>query len=242
MMVTPPDRRVVTAQDEDAPASRRRPARRGRLMRWTGYGLIAIAVVVLGFALWQYVGSNWVAQRKHAETVDALEQGWVRQEPAARTGAGTAEAIIRIPRFGEDYAVPVLEGTSDEALSSGFGHFSETAGPGEVGNYALAAHRVTHGEPLRDMPDLRVGDSVVVETFDAVYTYELVTAGDALVVPFTESWVVDERPINPDPSDTQPPPSARRLLTLTTCSEIFQTDDRMVAFAVLDEVQRKTSG
>jgi sortase A len=216
------------------------PRQPGRLLRWSGYGLVTASLVVLGFALWQYVGSNWVAQRKHADTVDALEKAWADREPTTQTEEGAADAIIRIPRFGDDYAVPVLEGTSDEALASGYGHFTDTAGPGEVGNYALAAHRVTHGEPLRDMPDLRVGDTVKVETLEQVFTYELVTAGDALVVPFTESWVIDERPINPDPSEPQLPRSARRLLTLTTCSELFQTDDRMVAFAVLEDVRDKT--
>ncbi|MDQ4053272.1 MAG: class E sortase [Actinomycetota bacterium] len=222
----------------DAVPSRPR-GRAGRPLRWSGYGLIAAALVVLGFALWQYVGSNWVAQRKHADTVNALEKAWVGEDATAQTDDGVADAIIRIPRFGEDYAVPVLEGTSDDVLASGFGHFTGTAGPGEVGNYALAAHRVTHGEPLRDMPDLRAGDTVTVETLDRIYTYALVSDGDALVVPFTETWVIDDRPTNPDSSDIQPSLSTGRLLTLTTCSELFHTDDRMVAFAVLDKVKDK---
>ena len=67
--------------------------------------------------------------------------------------------------------VPVLEGTTDDVLAAGYGHFADTAEPGRVGNYALAAHRITHGEPLRRMPDLEVGDEVVVETRDATYTY-----------------------------------------------------------------------
>jgi sortase A len=151
-----------------------------------------------------------------------------------KVDAGVAGSIIRIPRFGDDYQVPVLEGTSDDVLASGFGHFDDTAGPGQVGNYALAGHRVTHGEPLRDMPDLEVGDKVIVETRKTVYTYELVTGGDDLTVPFTAGWVLDPLPTNPEDGGVEPPQKpGQRLLTLTTCSELFHTDDRLVAFGVL---------
>ena len=67
----------------------------------------------------------------------------------------------------------------------------------------LAGHRITHGEPLRDMPDLEVGDEVVVETADAVYTYVLTTGGDDLEVPFTASWVLDPHPGQPGPRGVQ---------------------------------------
>ncbi len=97
-----------------------------------------------------------------------------------------------MPAFGEDYAVPLLEGVDDDALASGLGHFPDAADPGAVGNFALAGHRVTHGEPLRDLPGLRVGDEVVVETRDAVYTYVLDTGGEDLRVPFTAGWVVGD--------------------------------------------------
>ena len=119
-------------------------------------------------------------------------------------------------------------------LAAGFGHVDGTADAGAVGNYALAAHRVTHGQPLRDMPDLEVGDRVVVETERTTYTYELVTAGDALTVPFTADWVLDPLPTNPEEGGVEPPQDpGGRLLTLTTCSELFHTDDRLVAFGEL---------
>ena len=89
-------------------------------------------------------------------------------------------------------------GSSDDVLARGFGHFPKRAHPGEVGNYALAGHRVTHGEPLRRMPELRPGDSVIVETADATYTYRLDTNPNHLIVPFTGTWVLDPLPKNPE--------------------------------------------
>lgn len=149
-------------------------------------------------------------------------------------GDARAAAVVRIPRFGADFAVPLLDGTSDDVLARGLGRYDDSARPGGRGNLTLAGHRVTHGEPFRDLPDLEVGDEVVVETRDAVHTYVLDTAGDALSVPLTESWVLDRRPANPDGDGPGPvtTPGAR-LITLTTCAELFHTDDRLVAFGHL---------
>jgi len=206
--------------------------------------------VVLGYVGWQYYGTNVVSHHRQAAIVDQVERAW-REHPAGATAPptvatvevdeGNAEALMRIPRFGDDYVMPVLAGTSDDVLAAGLGHFAGTAGPGEVGNFALAGHRVTHGEPLRDLPELVVGDHVVVETRDTTFTYSLVTGGDDLTVPFTASWVLDPVPTNPSDGGVEPPQAdGEALLTLTTCSELFHTDDRLVAFAVLVDTQPRT--
>ncbi|UAL30270.1 sortase [Nocardioides rotundus] len=148
--------------------------------------------------------------------------------------------MVRIPRFGSDYAVPLLEGTSDAVLATGYGHFRGTAEAGARGNFAVAAHRVTHGEPLRDMPSLQPGDEVVVQTARWTYTYELTTGGDDLVVPFTQTWVLDRLPTNPSGGVQPPQRPGQRLITITTCSELFHTDDRMIAFGVLTDKQPTT--
>ena len=41
------------------------------------------------------------------------------------------------------------------------------------GNFAVAGHRNTHGEPFRYINKLKPGDPIVVETQDAYYTYEM---------------------------------------------------------------------
>ncbi|MEV5982231.1 class E sortase [Streptomyces sp. NPDC052114] len=82
-----------------------------------------------------------------------------------------AYAVLRIPRIG--IRVPVAEGISKSAvLNQGYvGHYPRTAQPGQAGNFALAGHRNTHGEPFRYINRLRDGDELRVETRDAVYTY-----------------------------------------------------------------------
>jgi sortase A len=215
---------------------------RRRWTWWLGLLLIAGGLGLLGYVAWQFWGTNWISHRTHERIVTQVEKEW---QGDGRTGTsstsvevpeGSVTALVRIPRFGDDYVVPVLDGTSDDVLAAGYGHFEESAAAGQVGNYALAAHRVTHGEPLRQMPELQPGDEVIIETRDATYTYELTTGGDDLVVPFTAGWVVDPLPDNPDPGGVEPAQEeGQRLVTLTTCSELFHTDNRLVAFGVLKD-------
>jgi len=212
-----------------------KPSAGRRITFWIGIGLILAGLGLLGYVGWQFWGTNWVSKRHQREITSALQTDWQsgHGKKPQFVPKGQASALIRIPKFGKKYVVPVLEGTSQEILAKGYGHFEDTADPGEVGNYAVAAHRVTHGEPLRHMPDLRPGDKVIVETVDATYTYVLDTNPNDLVIPFTGTWVLDPLPHNPNggPEPAQEP--NERLITLATCSEIFHTDNRMIAFGHL---------
>jgi sortase A len=240
----------MASQQTAAPAAQPAPGRpRRRWVRRLGLLLIVAGLAVLGYVAWQFWGTTWLSHRTQERIVTEVEKDWDAgatgetgsANDAVRVPEGDVSALIRVPRFGDDYVVPVLEGTSDDVLAAGYGHFADSAEPGRVGNYAVAAHRITHGEPLRGMPDLEVGDEVIVETRTTTYTYELTTAGDALTVPFTAGWVVDPLPDNPEQGGVEPEQKARqRLITLTTCAELFHTDNRLVAFGIL--VDREPRG
>ncbi len=218
------------------------PRRRARVLTVIGLVMLVAGVAVLGWVGWQMYGTNYVSARKHTELVERVEKTWRQGNDTVKSSEGSVEAVVRIPRFGKGYAVPLLEGVEDDALAAGFGHFKSSASPGAKGNYALAAHRVTHGEPLRQMPDLVPGDKVIVETRKWTYTYVLDTGGDDLVVPFTQTWVIDPLPTNPAAGGVQPAQDAgQRLITLTTCSELFHTDNRMIAFGHLLTKQPRTT-
>ncbi|MFD0064894.1 class E sortase [Streptomyces sp. NPDC056637] len=100
-----------------------------------------------------------------------------------RTSADSASASRETPRWDQAYAVlsiprlgltvPVAEGVGKQnVLNKGYvGHYPATAQPGRPGNFALAGHRNTHGEPFRYINRLRKGDEVQVRTRGAVYTY-----------------------------------------------------------------------
>ena len=236
------------SDSEGSPATGR-PRRRRGVGFWVGIMLVLGGLGMLGYVAWQVYGTNIVSKQQQRAIVEDVTEQWSTEDSRTIQGDGGTEpagvpmgdamALIRIPAFGDDYVVPVLEGIEDDALAKGYGHFPESAAPGEKGNFALAAHRITHGEPLRDMPELRPGDEVVVETRDAIYTYELDTNPNELIVTFEDIWVIDRLPTNPDGGVQPAQKPGQELITLTTCSELFHTDNRMIAFGHLVETEQK---
>lgn len=76
---------------------------------------------------------------------------------------------IRIPAIGVD--APVVEGDDWESLRKGAGHHVGSANPGERGNCVISAHNDIYGEIFRDLPELSIGDEILVETFTKTYRY-----------------------------------------------------------------------
>ncbi|MER6088598.1 class E sortase [Streptomyces bluensis] len=141
-----------------------------------------------------------------------------------------AYAVLTIPRLG--LRVPVAEGISKQnVLNKGYaGHYPGTAQPGQAGNFALAGHRNTHGEPFRYINRLRRGDEVRVETAVARYTYVVdrtlarTTPGDGGVIrPVPRSSV--------KPSYGYGAPGY--YLTLTTCTPEYTSTYRLVVWGKL---------
>jgi sortase A len=240
--LTEPGRHSAPPGEGGEPPRRKSAGR--RITFWFGIGLILAGVAMLGYVAWQLWGTNWIARKHQRELTSEVQEDWAAGNGCDRfCPKGTTIALIRIPKFGKNYVIPVLEGTDKATVldKGAFGHFTDTAEAGQVGNFALAGHRVTHGEPLRHMPDLRPGDKVIVETRQFTYTYVLDTNPNDLVISFTGTWVLDPVPHNPDGGVPDKVKFANnRLITLTTCSEIFHTDNRMIAFGHLVDTVRKT--
>ncbi|NEB42454.1 class E sortase [Streptomyces sp. SID14515] len=141
-----------------------------------------------------------------------------------------AYAVLRIPRIG--LTAPVAEGTSKGGvLDRGYvGHYERTAQAGQAGNFALAGHRNTHGEPFRRIDRLRSGDRITVETRDAVYTY---TVGKRLArTAPSDSGVIAPVPrsnITTSVGYSEP----GYYLTLTTCTPEFSSRYRLVVWGQL---------
>ncbi len=201
--------------------------------------LLIVGAAVLGYLGWESHGTTWLAQREQRHTVEATERAWSTDERSSaseddRTLAQDVVALIRIPALGEEYVIPAFQGTNDDTLERGFGIFDDSPMPGARGNFALGGHRITNGEPLRQMPSLVAGDKIIVQTANATYRYVLDTDGDSHTVGTDATWVTDADPVDPE---TRQPVSdvvgSTRLITLVTCAELFRTDDRLVAFGHL---------
>ncbi len=204
-----------------------------------GLVLLLVGLGILGWAGWQYFGTNVTSRQEAKQASTSLEQRWASEKKsdpkavAVPTGLGDGMALMRIPDLGSDWQYPVLAGTTTDVLAKGIGWYTTTGKPGEVGNFAVAGHRVTHGEPFRRLLELKKGAKVIVETRDAVFTYELDDAANKLTVADTDVWVLDPVPGKPAQQPTQ------ALITLTTCQDLFHSPDRSVAFGHLVETKKK---
>ncbi|MBC7633327.1 class E sortase [Aeromicrobium sp.] len=214
-------------------ARERPPTKVGRRLM-TGFG-ITLILVGLGFLLycaWQYFGTNIVSKNKQADIKQSLSQDWGKGIDSDAIG------LLRVKRFGSKYEVPIVKGFDDRALARGVGWDPKSARPGQIGNFAIAAHRVTHGEPFRDFLKLRKGDKVVVETRTNIYTYRLRNNGDSITVDFTVGWPLQRVP---DPRYRNQRPT-RAVITMLTCSELFHTRNRNVVIGDLVSTVDKSSG
>lgn len=144
-------------------------------------------------------------------------------------------ANVYIPRFGKDFVRTVAEGVdSGTALRSGIGHYPGTQMPGEIGNFALAAHRTTYGAPFNRIADLQVGDKIFVQTGNGwyVYTFRSMEYVRPSVVAVT--YAVPQQAPNFRAID--------RIMTMTSCNPQLSAAERIVAYSVFDFWQPLTAG
>lgn len=208
-------------------------------VRGLGELLITAGLIVLLFILYQLFWTNLEADRAQGRVADGIRETWER--PPAQPGAApsTAEAdfkgfgFLYIPRLGEDNSTPIVRGVTLDDLARGVGHYPKTGAPGAVGNFAVAGHRATHGEPFAYLDSVRPGDAVYVETRKAWFTY--VVDRTQIVQP-TDVWVLD-----PVPGDPAAVPKDR-LLTLTTCNPRWASTQRLIVFGHLETRQDKSDG
>lgn len=226
--------------------------------RGIGQTLITAGVVVLLFVVYEVYVTNIFSHREQTRVHTALEESWANgDDPLALPGSGTTQiplgvgiANLYIPRLGRDYAWTIVEGADDASLEKGPGHYVKTALPGELGNFAVAGHRVGKGEPFLNLDKLRPGDTVVVETKKDWYVYLVkgnrktgdITAVDEDGVPGREIVAPsDGAVILPVPNRPGAEPT-EALMTMTTCHPKFTAAQRMIVHAVLEGKLAKKPG
>lgn len=235
---------VATAQREQQPPQ---DTITRKALRGVGEVLVTLGVVVLLFIVYEAFITDIFNAQKQSQLREQLEEDWNdptidQQTNFADLPVGEAFAVLRIPAFGADYAQVVVEGTTPAVLETGPGHYSSTAGIGEVGNFAIAGHRVGKGSPFLNLDKLSPGDALVFETQDYWYIYRVI--GDEASGGFTDpaypgiegqfiTVPSDYQVIAPVPGDMDATPTDR-LLTFTTCHPKFSAAERLIIHGYLD--------
>ena len=188
--------------------------RRGQV-RLLAVGCIAAGVSLLASTAYQ-IWDPGSAGEQH-ELATELQHQW-RQHPAAdgryhpiALVTGRPFAFLRIPAFGPHWQFAVVEGTELTQLALGPGHVPGTQLPGEPGNFAVAGHDITAGNPFLYLASLRRGAAIFVTTVNGTYRYQVTSES---VVSYTDVGVLDPVPGHPGQR------AVKQFITLITCTPV----------------------
>jgi sortase A len=207
-----------------------------RTVREFGLSLITLGVIVLLFVAYQLFGTNLTEARNQTNLAKQFKTATAKPPPApTNTGANTGtnptkpapDVLPSVPPGGaiDHLVIPsigvdkyVVEGTNEEDLRRGPGHYAGTAYPGQNGNAAIAGHRTTYGAPFFELNGMKVGDRILLTDLND----------------HTWVYIVSQAPVVVSPDDTAVLDATTfPQLTLTTCNPRFSATSRLIVFARL---------
>lgn len=210
---------------------------------------MTLGLVLVLFVVYTKWWTNVIGDRNAEKKADQLQQQWDQAatgeaplpQPDPREPDGFAPgkgfALLYIPKLG--VKVPVAQGTDKyKVLDKGLtGHYTspKTAMPWDKqGNFAVAGHRNTHGEPFRYINKLNSGDEIVVETATMYYTYTVF------------AQLPETSPRNISVIDPIPKQSGKkqpgRYITLTTCTPDGASTYRLIVWGEMKEERPRAQG
>ena len=236
-----------------------------RIIRLLGWAFITLGAVLLLYLVWLLwftgVGTSQAQDDLLEEfpgfgeaapsdgdifadpSVDGEDPGMDGMEGDGATASGGV-AVIEFERPDSDVEpvnpdpLVVVSGTDAAALRRGPGAYTDTAGPGQQGNFVVVGHRTTYGAPFYDIDDIRPGDLVhVTDPSGERFTYRImegnsdVSPGVRLISP-SDLWVLNNDPLSMGQG---------RYITLISCHPRFSAAQRIVAFGELVEADGTTA-
>lgn len=205
-----------------------------RFVALIGELAVLAGIVVLLQAVYQIWITNFESDQQARQVSEALVAEFSKDPETLAADPQTVPvekdhggfALLYIPALKEDvWALPILKDVTEDSLSKGAGHYPQSAMPGEVGNFAIAAHRATYGEPFAYFERLTTGDKVIVQTADGFYIYQLFADKK---IQTTEVWVISEQP-------TGVVSTPKAIITLTTCDPRWNSTQRWARWGELIE-------
>lgn len=170
---------------------------------------------------------SWTSVVAHAEAHTNLCT--LHREWAASVSVQPREAqpfaTIQIPQIQNPEVWPILDGVVQTELSQGVGWYDTSQLPGQVGNFAVAAHRRTWGDMFRYLNEVKTGDTVIVQDGNTTYTYRVLE--NPIYVDPTAVDVLDRIPGHSGLT------KSGRYITLTTCDPVYNAYRRLIVFGQL---------
>jgi len=141
-------------------------------MKWLSWLLILSGLAFVFFGAGKIFYTNYQtnqsieeAKKRIEETVSAETIEQERFVPKQ----GEVVGLLKIPRLQAE--LPIIEGTDEEELDKGVGHYKGSYYPNENGQIILSGHRDT---VFRKIGELEIGDQFIVEMPYGTFTYEMI--------------------------------------------------------------------
>lgn len=189
------------------------------MLRAISYLFIVAGIVILSYGGFQLYSSHAKESERLNEATENVSDEVVTDiEDVSLFNyddiqEGDTIGVFYIPRLERE--IPIVEGTDEEELAEGVGHYTGTGFPGENRQILLSGHRDT---VFRDFGELEDGDEFHVKMEHGTFIYEM-----------KESKIVDA-----DDRTVIDPNRKDEVLTVSTCypfSYIGSAPDRYVIFA-----------
>lgn len=188
-----------------------------KLLSWL---FVIAGIFTLSFGVYQLWSSSYKEKERLSEAQAMLSAGKQVSKEVLEDEVldieyekGQTIGLLFIPKL--DREIPIVEGTNEEELAQGVGHYYDTGLPGQNRQILLSGHRDT---VFRNFDQLEDGDEFHVKMEYGTYIYQI---GDHEIVTADDTTVID-------------PSREDEYLTVSTCypfSMIGSAPDRYVLYA-----------
>ena len=192
------------------------------LMKFFSYLFVIVGLGFLAYGGYHLLESHFTQDKRLSEAKNFVSEDVVEKAESPEEldesevydfDQGETAGTLYIPKL--DREIAIVEGTDEEELAQGVGHYADTGYPGENKQILLSGHRDT---VFRDFGDLEDGDEFHVRMENGTFVYEM---QDHTIVDADDRTVID-----PERED--------EFLTVSTCypfSYVGSAPDRYVIYA-----------
>lgn len=194
------------------------------------FTILLVLAGVLSIAIGSYQYTNTIVSEKNSlkeahqiiksHTSKKINNSFTEEQPSV----GDVIGILKLPSINEE--LPIIEGTDEDSLEKGVGHFKGSSYPNEKGQIVLSGHRDT---VFRRTGELNLGDLLTISLPYGYFTYKIV---DTQIVDSNDRTIITLQ-------------KKEEILTLTTCypfSYVGNAPQRYIITAKpVDKPQKKIS-
>lgn len=152
-------------------------------MKFTAIMLLTVGLFFILYAGVELKSGQQFEEAALVRAKEILDNPQIKiSNPELSFQSGQTIGILQIPIIGKE--LPIVEGTDEDSLKQGVGHYTDTVYPDQKDQILLSGHRDTS---FTGLDKVQIGDAIIVKmqhgTFEyAIVATEIVEADDTTVI------------------------------------------------------------